>query len=69
MSLEPMIVGLVVGQGLLAGLSEGQRPIAHLVIVLGLLAVVAAVGLVHLIRRKVRRPDQTHERQRSPEEP
>jgi hypothetical protein len=63
-----MIAQLAIVPGLVAALSEGQRPIAHLVLVLGLLGVVAAVGLVQLIRRRVRRPDQTHERQRIPEE-
>jgi hypothetical protein len=51
--------------GLLAGLSEGQRTIAHLVV---LLAVPVAVGVVYLIRRKLRRRDQIRERQRTPEE-
>lgn len=50
---------------LLGALSEGQRTIAHLVVVL-VLAV--AAGLVYVIRRKVRRPDQTRERQRIPED-
>jgi hypothetical protein len=50
---------------LLAGLSEGQRAIAHVAIVL---AVVVAAGLVYVIRRKVRRPDAADERQRIPEE-
>jgi hypothetical protein len=48
----------------LAALSEGQRAIAHLVVVLGLLA---AVALVYLIRR-MRRPDQTPKRHQIPEE-
>jgi hypothetical protein len=50
---------------LLAGLSEGQRAIAHLAV---LLVLPLAAGLVYLIRRKVGRPDQTRERQRIPEE-
>jgi hypothetical protein len=50
---------------LLAALSEGQRAIAHLVV---LLALPVVAGLVYLIRRRMRRPDQTHERQRIPEE-
>ncbi len=55
-----MTADLEIGRpGLLAGLSEGQRQIAHLVIVL---AVLIAVGLVYLIRR-ARRRDQTRERQ------
>jgi hypothetical protein len=49
---------------LLAALSEGQRAIAHLVVVLAL-AVVA--GLVLLVRR-VRRPNRTADGQRLPEE-
>jgi hypothetical protein len=51
-----------VGLRLLAALSEGQRTIAHLVI---LLAVLVVGGLVYLIRRRVRRRNQT---QRIPEE-
>jgi hypothetical protein len=51
-----------IGPGLLAGLSEGQRTIAHLLI---LLAVPVVAGLVYLIRRRVRRRNQT---QRIPEE-
>jgi hypothetical protein len=51
---------------LLAALSGGQRAIAHLVVVLALLAV---GGLVFLIRR-ARRRDQTRDGQRGPvEEP
>jgi hypothetical protein len=49
---------------LLAGLSEGQRVIAHLAV---LLLLSLAAGLVYLIRRKVGH-DQTRERQRIPEE-
>jgi len=63
-----MIDDLVGVLGLLAGQAEGGRhvpPIAHLVLVLALLAV---PGLVYLIRRVRRRSDQTHERQRFPEE-
>jgi hypothetical protein len=48
----------------LAALSEGQRAIAHLVVVLALLA---AVALVYVIRR-ARRADHTRETQRIPEE-
>jgi hypothetical protein len=48
---------------LLAALSEGQRAIAHLVV---LLALPVAAALVYLIRRRMRRPDQAHERQRVP---
>jgi hypothetical protein len=47
---------------LLAALSEGQRAIAHLVV---LLAVPAVIGLVLLVRR-VRRPNRT-DGQRMPE--
>ena len=61
-----MIADLEIGLGVLAGLSEGQRPLAHLVLGLALLAGLAAVGLVYLIRRR-RRPDQTRDRQRTPE--
>jgi hypothetical protein len=50
---------------LLAGLSEGQRTIAHLVV---LLVLPVAVALVYLIRRKMRRPDPTQERRQTPEE-
>jgi hypothetical protein len=50
---------------LLAALSEGQRAIAHLVV---LLVVLVAAGLVYLIRRKLRRPDQTPETQQIPED-
>jgi hypothetical protein len=49
---------------LLAALSEGERAIAHLVVVL---AVAAVVGLVVLIRR-LRRPNRTADAQRMPEE-
>lgn len=49
----------------LAALSERQRAIAHLVVLLVLLV---AVGLVYLIRRRVGRSDQTRERQRTPED-
>jgi hypothetical protein len=48
-----------IGVGVLAALSEGQRAIAHLVVLIAL-AVIAA--LVFLMRR-MRRPDQTAERQ------
>jgi hypothetical protein len=48
-----------------AALSEGQRAIAHLVVVLVLLA---AAGVVYLIRRHRGRPDQPHETQRIPDE-
>jgi hypothetical protein len=49
---------------LLAALSEGQRAIAHLVV---LLAVPVVVGLVLLVRR-LRRPDRTPDGWRRPEE-
>jgi hypothetical protein len=48
---------------LLAALSEGQRAIAHLAV---LLVLIVAAGLVYLIRRRVRRPDQTREMHRTP---
>jgi hypothetical protein len=60
MSLEPLDTTL----GLLAALSEGQRTIAHLVILLG---VAVAAGLVYLVFR-ARRRDETRERQRTPED-
>ncbi len=50
---------------LLAALSEGQRTVAHLV---ALLVLLVGAGLVYLIRRRVRRSDQTRETQRSPED-
>jgi hypothetical protein len=65
MSLEPMIAQVEIGLRVLAALSEGQRTIAHLAV---LLALLAAAGLVYLIRRRMRRLDQTRERQRIPEE-
>jgi hypothetical protein len=49
---------------LLAALSEGQRAIAHLVVVLALLA---GLALAYLIRR-ARRDDQTPKSQESPDE-
>jgi hypothetical protein len=49
---------------LLAALSEGQRAIAHLAV---LLAVVVVAGLIFLVRR-VRRPHPTLDGQRTPEE-
>jgi hypothetical protein len=49
---------------LLAALSEGQRSIAHLVV---LIVLPVAAGLVFLVRR-VRRPDQTREQQQIREE-
>jgi hypothetical protein len=64
MSLELMFPN----GGLVAGLSEGQRPIAHLVIVLGLLAGLALFALVRLIRGKARRRDQSDDREQKPEE-
>jgi hypothetical protein len=64
MSLEPIAVELASVPSIVAALSEGQRAIAHLIV---LLAVPVIVGLVLLIR-KVRRPDHTRERQRIPEE-
>jgi uncharacterized membrane protein len=42
--------------GLVAALSEGQRAIAHLLVVLGLVAVIAAVLLVRRVRGNARRP-------------
>jgi hypothetical protein len=60
MSLEPQ---LDIRVTLLAGLSEGQRSIAHVVIVL---AVLLAVGLVYLIRR-MRRRGESREKHRTPE--
>jgi hypothetical protein len=60
MSLEPVDTML----GLVAALSEGQRTIAHLVILLGL---PVAAGLVYLIYR-ARRRDETRERHRAPED-
>jgi hypothetical protein len=53
-----------IGQGVLAALSEGQRAIAHLVV---LLAVPVIAGLVFLVRR-VRRSNRTPDGQRTPEE-
>lgn len=54
---------------LLAALSEGQRSVGHLVVVLGVVAALAAVGLVRVIRRKARRRDGTiDEKQRTPED-
>ena len=50
---------------LLAALSEGQRAIAHLLV---LLAVPAAVGLVYLVRRTLNRHDQTEREQITKEE-
>ena len=61
---EPVLARLDMGLGVLAALSEGQRAIAHLVV---LLALPVAVGLVYLIRR-ARRPEQTHAKKRIPEE-
>jgi uncharacterized membrane protein len=49
---------------LLAALSEGQRTMAHLAVVLALAVVVALVLLV----RRVRRPNRTRDGQRMPEE-
>jgi len=43
---------------LLGALSEGQRPLAHLVVLLGIVAGLAVVGLVHLRRRRSRRLDE-----------
>lgn len=53
-----------VGLGVLAALSEGQRAITHLAV---LLAVPVAVGLVFLVRR-VRRRDVSGEREREQED-
>jgi Flp pilus assembly protein TadB len=50
---------------LVAALSEGQRAIAHLLVVLVLLV---TAGLVFLVRRRARRREQTRERQPVPEE-
>lgn len=47
--------------GLIAALSEGQRAIAHLLIVLGILAALAVIGAVELMRRRDRRPDESNE--------
>jgi hypothetical protein len=55
---------LEIGLGVLAALSEGQRAIAHLVV---LLAVPVAIGLVFLVRR-VRRRSRIRDGQRAPEE-
>jgi Flp pilus assembly protein TadB len=52
------------GAGVVAALSEGQRTIAHLVV---LLAVPVVVGVVLLVRR-ARRRRHTNEAQRFPEE-
>jgi lipopolysaccharide biosynthesis regulator YciM len=49
----------------LAALSESQRTLAHVVV---LLVLPVAAALVYLIRRRVRRRDQNHESQRIPEE-
>jgi hypothetical protein len=50
---------------LVAGLSEGQRTIAHLLVVLVLLL---AAGLVLLVRRRAHRLQETREKQRVPED-
>jgi hypothetical protein len=53
-----------IGGGVVAALSEGQRAIAHLVV---LLAVPALVGLVLLVRRvrgADKRGQRSHEEQR-----
>jgi hypothetical protein len=55
---------LEIGLGALAALSDGQRAIAHLVV---LLTVPVIVGLVFLVRR-VRRSKRTPDGQRTPEE-
>lgn len=60
-----MIVELALVLGPLAGLSEGQRGTAHLVLGLTVLVGLAALGLVFLIRR---RRDQSRERDRTPGE-
>jgi uncharacterized membrane protein len=65
MSLE----SLVSWAGLVAALSEGQRQIAHLVVVLAVIAALAVVGLVRLMRRKARRRNETHETERAADEP
>jgi type II secretory pathway component PulF len=48
-----------------AALSEGQRAIAHVVV---LLVLAVAIGLAYLMRRRATRHDQTRETQRIPEE-
>jgi hypothetical protein len=60
-----MIVDLALVLGPLGGLSEGERTIAHLLV---LLALVVAAGLVYFIRRRARGRDQTEEGERVPEE-
>jgi hypothetical protein len=55
---------LEIGLGALAALSEGQRAIAHLLV---LLAVPVIAGLVFLVRR-MRRAKRTPDGQRMPEE-
>jgi hypothetical protein len=55
---------LEIGEGLLGALSEGQRAMAHLVVIL---VVLVAGGLVYFIRR-ARRRDEARGRQGLPEE-
>ncbi|MBA3244030.1 MAG: hypothetical protein H0T61_02495 [Actinobacteria bacterium] len=59
-----MLIDLVTGFGLLAALGEGQRTIAHLLV---LLAIPVVAGLVYLIRR-MNRSDGSGEKKRIPEE-
>jgi uncharacterized membrane protein len=54
--------------GLVAALSEGQRAIAHLLVVLALVAVIAAVLLARRVRGNARRPYEREETQRAGEE-
>jgi hypothetical protein len=58
---EPIVSELAAA---VAALSEGQRAIAHLVV---LLVLAVAAGLVFVIRR-VRRSEETEEQQPIPEE-
>jgi hypothetical protein len=58
---EPLLAQL---GAIVAALSEGQRAIAHLVVLLG---VPALIGLVVLVRR-ARRPEQTPDPRASSEE-
>ena len=64
MSPEPMIVELALVLGPLAGLGEGQRATAHLVLGVVVVVGLATLGLVYLIRRRA----QTRERDRTREE-
>jgi len=60
---EVIAADFALASAVVAALSEGQRAIAHLVV---LLAVPAVVGLVLLIRR-LRRPSDLHGTGRIPE--